>query len=145
MPSVQPGTATPRLEYDLHTFSAGEVKVEVHLAPSLDFQSGEGLRYAISIDNEPPQVMKVGTWSPSNWEAAVADSVRRVSSMHSLGAPGRHTLKFWLVDPGVVLERIIIDTAPVNPTAQPQRGPRPAPGVRPSHLGPPESPRGTSS
>jgi len=127
MPSVQPGGDAPRLEYDLHTFSAGDVKVEVHLAPSLDFQSGEGLRYAISIDDEPPQIVKVGTWSPqSNWEAAVADSVRRVTSTHKLGAPGRHVLKFWLVDPGVVLERIVLDFG----------------GARPSHLGPPESPRG---
>ncbi len=142
MPATQPGGGSPRLEYDLHTFSAGDVRVEVHLAPSLDFQSGEGLRYAISIDDEAPQIIKVGTWSPqSNWEAAVADSVRRVSSTHALASPGKHTLKFWLVDPGVVLERIVIDTAPV-PSTPPARGPRPQPGVRPSHLGPPESPRG---
>lgn len=141
-PAVTPGGDSPRLEYDLHTFSAGDVKVEVHLAPSLDFQSGAGLRYALSIDDEAPQVIKVGAWSPlANWEAAVGDSVRRVSSTHPLAAPGRHTLKFWLVDPGVVLERIVIDTAPV-PANPPRRGPRPAPGVRPSHLGPPESPRG---
>ncbi|WP_069960922.1 glycosyl hydrolase 115 family protein [Lacunisphaera limnophila] len=140
-PAVVPSGNSPRLEYDLHTFSAGEIKVEVHLAPSLDFQSGEGLRYGISIDDEPPQVVKVGTWAPqSNWEAAVADSVRRVATTHRLAVPGKHTLKFWLVTPGVVLERIVIDTAPVPATA-PARGPRPAPGVRPSHLGPPESPR----
>jgi hypothetical protein len=142
MSAVTPGANTPRLEYDLHTFSAGDVQVEVHLAPSLDFQSGAGLRYAISIDDEPPQVMKVGTWVPqSNWNTAVADSVRRVTSSHQLAAPGAHTLKFWLVDPGVVLERIVIDTAP-PPANPPARGPRPAPGVRPSYLGPPESPRG---
>lgn len=141
MPAVTPGGDSPRLEYDLHTFATGDVKVEVQLAPSLDFQSGEGLRYAISIDDEAPQVIKVGTWSPqSNWEAAVADSVRRVATTHRLAAPGPHTLKFWLVDPGVVLERIVIDTTPV-PASPPARGPRLVPGVRPSHLGPPESPR----
>ncbi|MFZ5493760.1 MAG: glycosyl hydrolase 115 family protein [Verrucomicrobiota bacterium] len=143
LPAVSPGGGSPRLEYDLHTFSAGDVQVEVHLAPSLDFQSGEGLRYAVSLDDEPPQIVKVGTWSPqANWEAAVSDSVRRVATTHRLAAPGKHTLKFWLVDPGVVLERIVIDTAPVNPAALLPRGVRPVPGVRPSHLGPPESPRG---
>ncbi|HEX2862734.1 MAG TPA: hypothetical protein VHN79_13895, partial [Lacunisphaera sp.] len=142
MPAATPGGGSPRLEYDLHTFSSGDVKVEVHLAPSLDFQSGEGLRYALSIDDEAPQVIKVGTWSQANWETAVADSVRRVSSRHTLAAPGKHTLKFWLVDPGVVLERIVIDTAPVDEAAAPVRGRRAAPGVRPSYLGPPESPRG---
>ncbi|MFO1449010.1 MAG: glycosyl hydrolase 115 family protein [Opitutaceae bacterium] len=139
---VKPGGDSPRLEYDLHTFSSGDVKVEVHLAPSLDFQSGEGLRYGISIDDEAPQVVKVGTWSPqTNWETAVADSVRRVTTSHRLALPGRHTLKFWLVTPGVVLERIVIDTAPVPVPAPGQRGARATPGVRPSYLGPPESPR----
>lgn len=143
MQAVAPGGGSPRLEYDLHTFSSGDVKVEVYLAPSLDFQSGDGLRYAISVDDEPPQIVKVGTWSPqSNWEAAVADSVRRVSTTHKLAASGKHTLKFWLVTPGVVLERIVIDTAPINPAALLPRGQRPVPGVRPSYLGPPESPRG---
>lgn len=143
LPVVTPGGESPRLEYDLHTFSAGDVKVEVHLAPSLDFQSGEGLRYAISIDDEAPQVVKVGTWSPSaHWEAAVSDSVRRVATTHQLAAPGAHTLKFWLVTPGVVLERIVIDLAPAAP---PARGPRLSSGVRPSHLGPPESPRVTAA
>lgn len=140
LPTVTPGGNSARLEYDLHTFSSGDVTVEVHLAPSLDFQSGDGLRYALSIDDEPPRIIKVGTWSPpSNWNTAVADNVRRVSSRHTLAAPGPHTLKFWLVDPGVVLERIVIDTAPL-PVGSPARGPRPPPGVRPSYLGPPESP-----
>ncbi|MCR6630468.1 MAG: glycosyl hydrolase 115 family protein [Magnetospirillum sp.] len=141
-PAVPPGGDSPRIEYDFHTFSAGESTVEVHLAPSLDFQSGEGLRYAISVDDEAPQIIKVGTWTTlRDWETAVANSVRRVSSKHTLSSPGRHVLKFWLVDPGVVLERIVIETSKVDRAVEP-RGRRIKPGVRTSHLGPPESPRG---
>lgn len=140
MAPIAPGGDSPRLEFDVHTFSAGEVKVEMHFAPSLDFQSGEGLRYGVSIDDEPLQVMKLATWAPqSNWEAAVSDSVRRVSSMHRLSVPGKHTVKFWLVTPGVVLERVVIDLAPGEASV---RGPRAPGGVRPSYLGPPESPKG---
>jgi hypothetical protein len=36
--------------------------------------------------------------------------------------PGPHILKFWMIDPGVVLERIVVDFG----------------GTRPSYLGPPE-------
>ncbi len=123
---LQPGADSPRLEYDVHLQTAGEVAVEWTLAPSLDFQPGDGLRFAASFDHEPPQVTKLGTWSsPAAWEKAVSDSARRVVTRHRVDAPGAHTLKFWLVTPGVVLEKIVIHPDPARPT----------------HLGPPESPR----
>jgi hypothetical protein len=125
------GGDSPRLEYDLHLFTAGDVRVEFQVAPSLDFQPESPLRFAVSFDDALPQIVKIGTnpnvWEP--WGTAVADGVRRVMSTHTLGKPGRHTLKVWAITPGVVLERIVIDTG----TAR-------APGVRPSYLGPVESP-----
>ncbi len=128
-----PGGDSPRLEYDLHLFTAGEVQVEFHLAPSLNFQPGEGLRFAVSFDDAVPQIVQVGTWETlATWEKAVGDGVRRVVTPQTIPAPGRHTLKVWAVTPGVVFERIVVDTG----TAK-------RPGVRPSYFGPPESPRAT--
>ena len=133
-PERVPGGGSPRLEYDLHFASAGEARVEFQLAPSLNFQPGAGLRFAVSFDDAPPQVVRVGTWDTlPTWEKAVGDGVRRVVSAHQLAAPGRHTLKVWSVTPGVVFERIVIET-----------GARPG-GVRPSYLGPPESPTGSAT
>jgi len=127
-----PGGESPRLEYDLHLFTAGDVKVEFQVAPSLDFQPDMPLQFAVSFDDEQPQLLRIATnpnvWEP--WGTAVGDGVRRVTSTHTLGTPGRHTLKVWAITPGVVYERIVIDTG----TAK-------APGVRPSYLGPVESPR----
>ena len=56
------------------------------------------------------------------------DSVRKVKSTHTLANSGYHTLKFWMVDPGVVLEKLVVNLG----------------GVKPSYLGPPESYRGGS-
>jgi hypothetical protein len=124
---VTPGGDSPRLEYDVALVSTGEVKVELYCAPSLDFQSGEGLRVAVSFNDEPPQIIRLGTWeSLQTWEKSVGESIRKISTQHQINQPGRHTLKVWMVTPGVVIERVIIDAG----------------GVRPSYLGPPESPRG---
>lgn len=114
---------TPRLEYDLMMHSTGDVRVTLHCAPSLDFQSGEGLRIAVSIDGDEPQVLKLDTYAKAHWESAVAENIRRLTSTHTIENPGVHTLKVWMVTPGVVLQRIVVDAG----------------GVRPSYLGPPES------
>jgi hypothetical protein len=53
----------------------------------------------------------------------VKDSVRKVKSSHMLSGPGYHTLKFWMVDPALVLEKLVVNLG----------------GVKPSYLGPPES------
>jgi hypothetical protein len=56
----------------------------------------------------------------------VADSVREMHTPLTIDKPGEHMLKFWRIDPGVVLQKLVIDFG----------------GVRPSYLGPPESYRG---
>ncbi|HEY5551081.1 MAG TPA: hypothetical protein VIK52_04285, partial [Opitutaceae bacterium] len=132
-----PGGNSPRLEYDFFLFSGGELKAELYFAPSLDFQSGEGLRFAVSIDDAPPQVLELDTWQTlQTWEQSVGESVRRVMTTHPEVAPGRHVLKFWTVTPGVVLQKLVIEPQ--------QQGRSPILGVKPSYLGPPASPRITT-
>ena len=120
------GGASPRLEYDLYLFSAGTPRIDVVVAPSLNFMPGHGLRFAVSLDDENPMVedyvAQVGG-DEGRWAESVLDGVRHVVSVHGPVEAGRHVLKFWRVDPGVVLERIVVDMG----------------GVRPSYLGPPES------
>jgi sugar lactone lactonase YvrE len=116
--TIPPGSS--RLEYQMYLFDAGHVEVEVVLSPTLNFSPGRGLRYAISFDDEPPQIIDALAHNEqSDWETSVKDSVRKVRSTHTLAHPGSHTLKFWMVDPGVVLEKLVVDFG----------------GVRPSYLG----------
>jgi GH35 family endo-1,4-beta-xylanase len=123
--SVTPPKDSPSLEYRMYLFGGGNVEVEAVLSPTLNCVPGRGLRYAVSFDEQPPQVVDaLARNSTSDWETAVKDGVRKVRSRHTLAdRPGWHTLRFWMVDPGVVLQRLVVD-----------RG-----GVKPSYLGPPES------
>ncbi len=119
-----PGGEGPRLEYDLYLFSRGDVSVKVYVSPTLDYSDVQGLRYGLSFDDEPPQIVNIhADTSLQTWERWVSDNVITASSQHSITQPGGHVLKFWLVDPGVVLQKIVVDAG----------------GVQPSYLGPPES------
>jgi len=115
-----------RLEYAIHFFDAGNVQVHAILAPTQKFRPGPGLRYAISFDDEPAQVVDVhADESREHWSRTVLDGVTELTTTHKLAKPGAHTLKYWALDPGLVLEKLVVDAG----------------GLRPSYLGPPESPR----
>jgi hypothetical protein len=134
VPEEQPGGESSRLEYDFFARTTGEVELEIHTAPSLDYQGGEGLRFAVSVDDGEPRILRLDTWKTlQTWEQAVGDGVTRVRTAVSIDAPGPHTLKIWRVTPGVVFQRFILG----NPTDWRNGGQ----GVLPSYLGPPESPR----
>ncbi len=127
--SVTPPKDSPCLEYKMYLFNPGKVEVEAIFAPTLNFVSDRGLRYAVSFDDQPPQIVTIVpqdyTAGDGNrdWEESVKNSAREVKSRHTLSEPGYHTLKIWMVDPGVVLQKLVVNTG----------------GVKPSYLGPPES------
>ncbi len=121
---VTPPTNSPSLEYQMYLFHPGKVEVESILAPTLNFVPGRGLRFAISFDDQPPQIIDaLAHNSVHDWEQSVEDSVRKVKSTHTIENAGYHTLKFWMVDSGIVLQKLVVNLG----------------GVKPSYLGPPES------
>jgi hypothetical protein len=121
---VAPSAAGPRLEYRLRLFSAGRLQVRVYAAPSLDFRNAGGLRYAVSFDDDEPRTVNLHAGeNMAAWERSVADCIRVGISEHDLPKAGAHVLKLWLVDTGVVVEKIVVEAG----------------GERPCYLGPPES------
>ncbi|MGH3391685.1 MAG: glycosyl hydrolase 115 family protein, partial [Actinomadura sp.] len=52
-----PGGDGPRLEYRMNLTTAGPVRVWAHLSPRNNVLPGDGLRYAVSIDDGPPQIV----------------------------------------------------------------------------------------
>ncbi|MYM72409.1 glycosyl hydrolase [Duganella sp. FT134W] len=128
LPVDAPADEKPRmrLEYEMQLFSAGKVEVQATLAPTQKFKPGAGLRYAVSIDDEAPQIINIhADSSEKTWERTVSDGATVLTSQHQIDKPGKHTLKFWVVDAGLVLQKLVVNAG----------------GLRPSYLGPPESPR----
>jgi hypothetical protein len=112
--------------------STGTFDVTTVLAPTLNYIRDRGLTYGISFGDQPPQIV---TLVPENhdarngntdWEKTVSDNARLSKTNHTILVPGYHTLKIWLIDPGIVLQKIIVNTG----------------GLRQSYLGPPESYKG---
>ena len=107
-----PGGECPRLEYAVFLFTKGEVKVKAYLSPTLNFQNNQGLRYAISFDDDPPQIINMHAGKNfQDWEESVRNNVTIEMSKHVLTRAGAHTLKFWMVDGGVVLQKLVVETA----------------------------------
>lgn len=131
-PEQRPEGDSPHLEYDVYLFSTGEVNVDVYLAPTLNFNNlPDGIRYAVSFDDEKPQIINM-TSNPNPpdlnhdgvWNKWVSENINIQTSTHTIMKPGKHILKFWMVDPAVVLEKIVIKTH----------------NIPSSYLGPPERP-----
>jgi hypothetical protein len=53
----------------------------------------------------------------------VLSNLRRLSTTVNVAAPGKHTLKLYMVDPGVVIDKLVLSFGPLKET----------------YLGPPES------
>lgn len=123
MPVTTQLTHHTALEYKIQIKEKKEAKVILLLSPTLNFNGNRGLRYAISLDNGPETIINFnghykGELGP--WQARrIIESV----STHAM-SPGEHKLKIRFLDQGIVLQRILIDLG----------------GLRPSYLGPQESP-----
>jgi hypothetical protein len=107
--SVTPPTNSPCLEYKMYLFNTGKIEVEAIVGSTLNLRI-VAKNYIVAYSN-------------NDWQEAVRNNVRKVKSTHTLTDAGYHTLKVWMVDPGIVLQKIVVNTG----------------GVKPSYLGPPES------
>ncbi len=128
-PAAARGKDSPCLEYRMYLFDSGPVEVVATAGPTLNFMPGRGLHFAISFDEGPEQVVTlvpdkyIANNGNKDWETAVQDNARLTRSKFVLTERGYHTLKIWMVDPAVVLEKLVVNLG----------------GLKTSYLGPPES------
>lgn len=124
----KPVEDAPHLEYEFYIYSKDSLKLFSYFSPTLNFHNTvEGLQFAVSIDNEQPQIISINKGVEVNytsaWNRWVADNIIIKTSNHFIAAPGKHVLKYWMVNPGVVLQKLVLDFG----------------GTKPSYLGPPET------
>lgn len=121
----KPGGNAPHLEYDMYLLDGDSLKVMAYFSPTLNFHNDEGLQYAISIDNETPQVITLNKDDNNNrvWNEWVANNIIIKTSRHKVKGKGKHVLKFWMINPAIVLQKIVVDKG----------------GLEPSYLGPTET------
>ncbi len=134
-PPAIPGKDSPSLGYRMYLFSTGEVAVVGTFGPTLNFIHGRPLRYAVSFDDEAPQTVMLvpADYNAQNgnrdWEMSVINNGRMSRTIHTISSRGYHTLKIRMIDPGVVLEKLVVCFP----------GDSLGGGLKPSYLGPPES------
>jgi hypothetical protein len=107
---------SPSLEFDFHVFNEGEARLDLDCLPTKSITPKQGTGLAVSLDGGPPQLVTGGGGD-------VLANLRRLTTQLRIPAPGPHTLTVWMVDPGVVLDKLVLHT--VTPPD--------------SYLGPPES------
>ncbi|MBU0472961.1 MAG: glycosyl hydrolase 115 family protein [Bacteroidetes bacterium] len=132
--AATPGKDAPCLEYPMYLFSKDSVQINLITSPLLNFMPGRDIKIAVSIDDKEPQYItnvpdkfKVQYSNPA-WALTVVNQARNCKTTMNIEKPGYHTLKVWMIDPGVVLQKIIVNTG----------------GLKPSYLGPPESNNGVN-
>lgn len=125
-----PKEDAPYLEYNIYVSQPGEYEITTYVAPTNNLSAETGMSYAIGVDEEMP--VYVDTF-PNNWyvgdrghqwSQGVMDNIHINQTTHMIMEPGLHKVRFYMVDAGLVLQKIVIDTNQ---------------SVLPSYLGPEES------
>lgn len=112
------------LEYDLETETTGKAELHILLSPTLNYNRNEGLRYAVSFNGGEETIVNInGVYDVKQMERWQANSINETITTHMLDKAGRQTLRFRVLDPGIVLQKIMINFG----------------GLKQSYLGAPQS------
>lgn len=139
-PSAQPEEA-PYLEYQILLPDTGTVSLCIGILPTQDVYPERGLRIAVAIDDEIPEVIDArqgfvdtfGEYNPANLAQSpnlkplpkqdktikltgskqlrrneVFDNLRMLTTKLHVKKAGMHRLKLYMIDPGIVLEQLVL-------------------------------------
>lgn len=124
-PVQKPDKNTAHLAYDIYLEKAGLFTLNTFISPTIDFTNSEGLKFAVSVNDGPVTTVNVSSdyKTEAAWRKSVADNIKIFKTPLKFEKPGKQTIKYWMVSPGVVLQKLVLDLG----------------GLKPSFLGPPET------
>ena len=101
---------TARVEYDFYSFNAGSVTVYTYAIPTFPLYSGCSTRFGVMIDDG---VIKFASNDAKEYSSDWKENVARNSSINAIrltvDKPGKHTLKLICKDPGVIIQKVVVD------------------------------------
>jgi hypothetical protein len=97
---------SPVLEYDIHIFNPENVLMTAFCIPAFRINADHAIRFAVSVDDKNPQIVTF-----DNKSRSVLDNIMYLNSTLDIQKSGAHTLKIWMVDPGVIIDRLVLYTS----------------------------------
>jgi hypothetical protein len=105
----------PRVDYAVDLSTAGSFVLRLHLLPTQALAGG-ALRLAVALDDQPPQLVELPRADGGpEWSQAVLANERIAKTTLPAAAAGRHTLRLWGLEPGIVLDRLTLSPKPSAP------------------------------
>lgn len=99
----------PAAVYRLWFRSTGRFPLEIYRLPTLNEMGQQ--RIGISVDNQAPVFLEgSASAGTARWAEGVLSNCEILSAEIDIGAPGPHTLRLYGVDPGVMVEKLVIYT-----------------------------------
>ncbi len=114
---------TPRLEFDLEIPSAETVTVDAYCVPTQALTEARDLRYAVDLgeDREIASIDPAGGEHDPEWQQNVLRGGAVGTTTHEIPTTGLHTLAVEGLDPGLIVDRIVVRT---DARAETYLGPR---------------------
>jgi hypothetical protein len=102
-------SGSPCLQYRIGIHQPGDWTVTVRALPTFSVEAGRAQRYAIAVDDAKPQIISLPAATSEHdrqWQENVLRNAALTASTNTIFRPGAHTLKIWMVDPGIVLDTV---------------------------------------
>lgn len=110
------------VEYDFYAHEAGEITIHTYMLPLFAKDKAHSTEYGVQVDNGQLFIHHNNVREYSNeWARNVVRNSAINKTTVQLDHPGKHSLKVICIDPGMIIQKIVIDFG----------------GLKKSYIGPP--------